>query len=32
MGNVYVYGKETDLVEKAEQFLRELEQIVEVEE
>ena len=29
MGNVYFYGKETDLVEKAEQFLRELEQIVE---
>ena len=25
MGNVYFYGKETDLVEKAEQFLRELE-------
>ena len=26
MGNVYFYGKETDLVEKAEQFLRELEE------
>ena len=26
MGNVYFYGKETDLVEKAKQFLRELEQ------
>ena len=24
MGNVYFYGKETDLVEKAKQFLREL--------
>ena len=26
MGNVYFYGKETDLVEKAKQFLRELEE------
>lgn len=26
MGNVYFYGKETGLVEKAEQFLRELEE------
>ena len=26
MGNVYFYGKETDLVEKAEQFLKELEE------
>ena len=24
MGNVYFYGKETDLVEKAEQFIREV--------
>ena len=26
MGNVYFYGKETDLVEKAKQFSRELEE------